>query len=544
MARHTLFSITLAAFTLWANCLCLNAQTEQKQTTAQDEVTIGIFALNDFHAGFVRNDAKHIPGAPAVLQTIDSLKREYPYHLVVGAGDAFGGSYFYSMTRNRTLLPQFYKDLELQVSAIGNHEFDEGQEKLAAKWGDTQDCPKHFDLTYVSANIRDSLGRIPHFAKPYAIQNIPLNNKDTVKVAFIGLTTANTPGQVNVKRIKGLSFDVNYKRVLDSLKQTSGYEEVENADLRFILTHIGSAMKDGKAVWVDCGEEYLYSIDDPTLHGFFTSHSHEVVCSHINDAQYPIVQGLSHGNYISMVEVKYNITEGKVKSVVPRLIRVFPKSQLEISPRRLEAQIREVLEEMSTPGGTPLGTPVTHFATELRHNRQNKFTQTPVGTLVCQSYAETYRRVKHLSEDDIIIGVSHFGSIRAGFPKGEATVLDVGETLPFANGLRIYELSGAQLCELIAFGIHNWKYGQIQTSYLEYSLNKKGSLNKLYYVKGNIRKEIKKREKYIMVVDDYITNGGDGYAKRFFPEEQEIKLKEGEMPMTTDAFIHYLSTKK
>ena len=99
---------------------------EAKSRKGKGDVTVAIFSLNDFHGGFVRNDYKSIPGAPAIWQTLDSLKSVYPYNVTVAAGDNFGGSFFYAATKG-VLLPVFFNDLGIRLSAVGNHEFDDGQ---------------------------------------------------------------------------------------------------------------------------------------------------------------------------------------------------------------------------------------------------------------------------------------------------------------------------------------------------------------------------------------------------------------------------------
>ena len=109
---------------------------------------IAIFSINDFHGAFVRNDEKGIVGAPSVWQTLDSLKTIYPCNITVSAGDNFGGSYFYNATKG-VLLPVFFNDLGIRISALGNHEFDDGQRSLAEKWNNSPLRPKNWDITYV-----------------------------------------------------------------------------------------------------------------------------------------------------------------------------------------------------------------------------------------------------------------------------------------------------------------------------------------------------------------------------------------------------------
>ena len=95
--------LQLSAFSL---CLCLAAagcRTVPAPAPPED-VTVAVFSVNDFHGAFVADGRKGIPGAPALWQTLDSLRRVYPNHITVSAGDNFGGSYFYQSTHG-VLLP-------------------------------------------------------------------------------------------------------------------------------------------------------------------------------------------------------------------------------------------------------------------------------------------------------------------------------------------------------------------------------------------------------------------------------------------------------
>ena len=49
------------------------------------------------------------------------------------------------------------------------------------------------------------------------------------------------------------------------------------------------------------------------------------------------------------------------------------------------------------------------------------------------------------------------------------------------------------------------------------------------------------KTRLILVTDDYITTGGDGYSPAFFPEADVIGV---DVPQSTDAFIQYLQRKK
>ena len=509
-----------------------------------DRVTVAVISINDFHSCFVRNDFKQMPGAAALWQTIDSLKAVYPHSVVVSAGDNFGGSYFHQATRGQ-LIPEFFQNLGITLSAVGNHEFDEGQAALADKWRSQPFCPKDWQLEYVCANVRDAAGKPAPFAAPFSVREIPVGAGKSVKVAFIGLLTSSTPRQASVSKLKGLSFDGRYDLVLDSLKQTPDYAPAAAADIRVLLTHIGTEMQtddegNARPVWVDADVPHLQAVAEPTVQAWITSHTHETVCGRINDLQYPVLQAASYGRSVGVMKFVVDTTDMRLVSVTPEVCAVNPDIRLGAKQQRFQQKIDSVLQHTKTKGGAALKEVLTKAPVSLQHSRDDKLRQTEMGQLVCRSYAEAYRRAAGVSEKEPVIGVSHFGSIRCGFSEGDVTVLDVGDALPFANSLKAYRLTGAQIRKLIDCGVHNEKFGWIQTSSLNIGFDGDMQLDGLIYVSPSGKEiEMKDDKTYILVADDYMTHGGDNYDPAFFPEEAELKV---EMPTTTDAFINYLRT--
>ena len=530
------YLLTTGVF-LSASCLSATANDDRKNC-----VDVAIFSINDFHGSLVPAPEKGLPGAPSLVETMDSLKSVYPYHLAVTAGDNFGGSFFYKETIGHTLMPQFFKDMGIQISAIGNHEFDDGQPAMEKKWKDAEIYPHNWNFEYVCANCRYTNGKIPDYITPCKVDSVALGNGKFVKIGFVGLLTSNTPNQASKRNLKGLTFDGDYPGVLDSIRHTEAYRPVADADIRVILTHIGTISDEkGQPVWEDKDMPNLYNIDDPSYHAIISSHSHKLVCGKINKAKYPIVQGESNGKYICCLKFTIDTTTMKVVDAVPSVHPVTYKKKLGVKARRLQAQIEEQLATTLTPAGVPIGTRLTVAKNDIKHDREHKHRQAIIGNWVCASYAECARKAARLSDKDIVVGVSHIGSIRSGFAKGPVSVLDVGEVLPFANNIRLFKVSGAQLEELIEFGLHNEKYGYIQMGNLQFKQNKKGKVSELTYVAPDqSRRTIQAKDECYLAADEFMTNGGDGYSPSFFPATQEIK--DLDMPQTTDAFINYLKS--
>jgi 2',3'-cyclic-nucleotide 2'-phosphodiesterase (5'-nucleotidase family) len=506
-----------------------------------EDLTVAVFSLNDFHGGFVRDDNKHVPGAAAVCQTLDSLKEVYPHHLTVSAGDIFGGSYFYAATEG-ALLPTFFNDLGIRISALGNHEFDNGQEALARKWHEVRQRPADWDIDYVCANVRKVSGGQPEFVRPYATAEVVIDKKRTVRLGLVGLIASSTPQQASASKLVGLSFDGRYEDVLDSVRRLPGYADaVGNAHIRLLLTHIGTVQRNGTPAWDDLDVPHLEAIQSPEWDAIISSHSHQKLEGRINTAQYPVVQGRWHGEYISALFFHLDPKTLRVRSVTTEICPV--RTDLPLGPRaqRLQQQVDSLLTHTTTHGGTPIGEILTEATDDLGHVRENKYRQSPVGSLVCRAYAEAYRHGRALSDSIVIVGASHIGTIRSGFIKGPVSVLDVGEVLPFANRLRAFRMTGEQLQRLVDFGRHNRRFGWLQTGWLHIDGGADGSVDALAYCgpDGSTR-PIAADTPCLVVVDEFIVTGGDGYDPALFPLENEVST-DG-LPTTTDAFINYLRT--
>lgn len=528
-----LFSFTnhlVTTIVFFMSALGMHAQT----------ATVAVFSINDFHGAFLPDSRENIPGAPAVWQTLDSLRAVYPNSITVSAGDNFGGSYFYTATKGK-LLPDFFNRIGLKISAIGNHEFDDGQPKLAEKWSAFR--PAGWNLTYVCANVTDASGCLPSFTQPCATQTITLPDGNTLTVGFVGLLTSNTPNQVSKSKIQGLHFGGDYAGIVAALKHTPQYQPVAQADIRCLLMHVGAEMQRGTPVWDDRDSAHIAAFNDDDFHAIFTGHSHNPVCGRINAKQYPVVQGKWHGEYISMVKFEVDLRTHRVVSATPEIVRVNPNIKLGEPQRIYLDELNRLLAETEFAGHS-LSERVTFCTRDLTHNRNTfKYCQTEMGYMVCEAYAEALRKAGHIPTTTPIIGVSHFGSIRGGLPAGEVRIVDVGEVLPFGNQLRVFRLKGSQIAELVDFGLHNREYGWLQTNNLEIDTTKNGRVKQLTYINlDGTRTVLRKNQTYLVVADDYLTNEGDGYSKDFFPRSQELRFTG--LPISTQAFIDYLKSRE
>ena len=180
----------------------------------------------------------------------------------------------------------------------------------------------------------------------------------------------------------------------------------------------------------------------------------------------------------------------------------------------------------------------------LIHDRTvNKWGYTSVGAYVTAAYVQSFLQSECVADELKklpVIGVNHYGDLRASIPAGKVTRLRAGNVLPFGGNVVAYRFTGERLKQLLDDGRRN-KNGFLQTSYLKLHLNSKGNVETITDCRTN--KIIRDDDKCIVVLDAFITSGGDGYDSKLF-SGYEIGDFNNQKLETTTAFIDYLKSLK
>jgi 2',3'-cyclic-nucleotide 2'-phosphodiesterase (5'-nucleotidase family) len=155
-----------------------------------------IVNVNDFHSMIYHNKTSYVPGMVFFMNAIlfEMKKHGRENVILVSGGDNYQGSIVSFITQGGPVNDMF-RELEVAFSAVGNHEFDWGQQ-LFRKW------QKDGNFVYLAANIvNEETGKAPAWIEPYKIVK-----KNGVKLAFIGLSTLETATKTNAKNFKGLKI--------------------------------------------------------------------------------------------------------------------------------------------------------------------------------------------------------------------------------------------------------------------------------------------------------------------------------------------------
>jgi 5'-nucleotidase len=209
------------------------AKTYHQLARKKDYVRLDLLALNDFHgnlqppsgSGGQINSTK--AGGAAFLANLLNRERRKSRAagatpLTVAAGDLIGASPLLSAAFHDEPTIAAMNQLQLDVSSVGNHEFDEGVTELLRmqKGGCLPDgpngvngqnsCPgtqdfKGADFKYLGANVawKNAAGHPrPTPFRPYQIFHVKGQ-----KVAFIGMTLEGTPAIVSQAGIADVQFN-------------------------------------------------------------------------------------------------------------------------------------------------------------------------------------------------------------------------------------------------------------------------------------------------------------------------------------------------
>ena len=196
-------------------------------------VSFVILHTNDFHGQLEPSGSN--PGMARVAKVVNDVRAAVGADnvLLVDAGDEMQGSLLSNLQKGVPTIA-VYNAMGYNAATFGNHEFDWGQTVLTARLGEAT-------YPYVTANIVvNDTGNCstagwtsPFSAQPYVIQTVG-TAPNTVQVAFIGVTSTETPFITIAAATQGLCFKDPTEAILhyyDAAKAAS--------DVVVVLSHLG-----------------------------------------------------------------------------------------------------------------------------------------------------------------------------------------------------------------------------------------------------------------------------------------------------------------
>lgn len=473
VATSMIFGVATPLTTVKATENLAPENLEKKEEVGAKEVEIPIVTFNDFHGSLA--ESKSDVGAAKLVGEIKRVKEENPNTVVVTGGDIYQGSAMSNLLKGEPVTAML-KEMGLEFSAVGNHEFDWGYEHIP-------DWAKAGEFDFLASNIYEKeTGEPVEWAKPYGVVE-----REGKKVGFIGLATPETAYKTKPDNVAHLEF----KDPVEATKTWVNYlENEEKVDAVVVLSHLGSEQNR------ETGEitgEIVEVAEVPGVDAIISAHSHQRVEGKVNGV--PVIQAYKNGRNLGYVNLKFDdknelVVTTKLDDISKRKDTLPVDKNMEDILAKFEADLAPIMNEK-----------VADLSVDLPHNRDTGVS--PMGATV----AETMRRIV-----DADIAITNGGGVRAPLMVGTITVGDMYTILPFDNTLVTMEMKGSDIIKVLEHGIEpdNFGWGQHAGVKLWYTPGAERG-EKITSVRLADGTKLENDKYYTVVTNDFMAVGGDSY---------------------------------
>ncbi|MDH3260542.1 MAG: bifunctional metallophosphatase/5'-nucleotidase [Acidimicrobiia bacterium] len=468
--RRRLFAL-VAAFVLAMTSLAISADPASAKKPDQPPgnpdppgqlVQVQLLAFNDYHGHLLDGtvpgavDGLDAGGSEYLSTKLNELRAGNKYSLTVAAGDLIGGSPAFSGLFHDEPSVESLNAMGLDVSSVGNHEFDEGvTELLRMQNGGCHPVDGCYfpaepypgaDFQWLAANVVNEDGETP--LPPYWIKKI-----ESVKVGFIGMTLEATDTLVAAAGIQGWDFldEAETANALVPILKAQGVEAI------VVLLHEGGSQTPPPGAVDDCVgiSGPIVAINnalDPEIDVLITGHTH---------LPYNCVLDVPDGQP-RMVTSAYSYGR-----VVSEFDLVLDKRTDDVRRDLSTAQNHAVIQEGLTPdpamtaiiekwqplydlaGNTPVGTITEDITRGGTPPGSDRGVESAAGNLVADA------QLWSTSSNSADVAFMNPGGVRSDLtyaqsqtpPEGDG-VVTFGEAFtfqPFGNTLVTYPMTGAQI---------------------------------------------------------------------------------------------------
>ncbi len=469
-----------------------------KAVFSEESKSIVILHTNDFHGHmFPYEDSSMIPppgktGGFQYLATLIKEEREKnPGRVILlDGGDIAQGSIYSNLSYGIPVV-ELMNYLKYDAFAIGNHEFDWGEERLV-------DMIKTAQFPVLSANVimRDG-GNFIKGAQPYTVKNI-----NGLRVGIIGLTITNTS-------ILGPSCEV-YKYDFLSPEETarnyiSLLKSVHKADLIVVLSHLG------------LNRDKTLAEEVPGIDVIVGAHTHIPLEEPLVVKDTIILQADCYMKYLGKLEIEYDPAEKKIISYKGKLMKI---TDSEITP---DPEVTCLLNDYTEKYASLAGRIVGKTSVDLMRNSSREST---IGNLFTDI-------IKDSCKADI--GMINSKGIRVDIPAGDVTMEQIYAAYPFDDIIVSMDLKGKDIMEILEQSVEG------SHSILQVSSGLKLKYN-MAAPPGERLIEAKYKDEFIdpmatykVATIDFLVSGGDGYEAFSLGENVKYTIS------VRDALVNYFT---
>jgi 5'-nucleotidase len=519
---------------------------------------VQLLAINDFHgnlqppAGSSGLVTRLLPNGTSTTVTVggveylathlEQAREGHDRSLTVAAGDLIGASPLLSGAFHDEPTIEAMNALGLDVTSVGNHEFDEGSTELLRMQNGgcrtnpngtpaADSCPggpgsfPGADFPFLSANVvREDTGQT--LFPPYVVKSL----KSGVRIGFIGMTLKGTPDIVTAAGVQGLKFldEVQTANKYAAELQSQGVESI------VVLLHQGgqpassafnyNCNPSGGALGLTGDVVPIAQNISPAVDLIITGHTHTAYTCDIPDldGNHRIVTSASSfGRLFTEIELQYDpktkdIVRSSVTATNTPTTRDVPKAPAET----------EIITRYNTFLGPIASTVVGYIGGTILGRGCNAALcgapgESPAGDLIADAQLEGMK-LDPLNPQGADFAIMNPGGIRGDFvcvPSGSPCAQTYEQTFnvqPFTNIMNVISMKGSDVITM--FG-QQWVGQGSSPKVLQVSANVSETVlasgavnaNRLVSVAiGGV--PVNPTATYRVAMNEFLGGGGDGFT--------------------------------
>lgn len=426
-------------------------------------VDVQLLAFNDYHGHLEANTPGQAGGVAAggaeyLSAKLSELREGKKNTLTVAAGDLIGGTPFLSGLFHDEPSVESLNAMGLDVSSVGNHEFDEGvPELLRMQNGGCHPVDGCYfeDEPYPGADFPWLAANVVHedtgdtVLPPYWIQRF-----QGVKIGFIGMTLEGTPQLVAQSGIQGWNFEDEAETANALVPEL----EAQGVDAIVVLLHEGG-IQDGGGIDTCVGISgpivEIHDNLDPAIDVLITGHTHQPYNCVLEDPagqDRRVTSAFSFGRVVSEINLTIDRRTNDVRrDLVTATNHVVEQAAL--TPDPVQTEILEKWGELADlVGNQPVGQITDDILRAFVGTTEDRGSESDLGNLIAdaQLWATEVNgaQVAFMNPGGLRADLL-FASSPANEGDGVVTYGEAFNVQPFGNLLTTIPMSGAQIVDVL-----------------------------------------------------------------------------------------------
>lgn len=465
---------------------------------AAADYKLTILHTNDFHSRFEpiskydsgcregdNAEGKCFGGSARLVTALADARARNNNSILVDGGDQFQGSLYYTYYKGKVAAEMMNK-LGYDGMTVGNHEFDDGPEVLRGFMDSVQ-----FPVLMSNADVSGEPTLADVLKKSTVIE------RGGEKIGLIGLTPEDTPDLASPGK------NITFTNPVDAVQGEVDRLTAEGVNKIIVLSHSGYAV-DQRVAAGTTGVDVIVGGHSNTYLSNTSDKAAGPYPTMVNDVA--IVQAYAYGKFLGELSVTFDDAGNVVEAVGEPLIMDGTVTEDEGTVARI-AELAKPLDEIRNKV-------VAESAEAVDGDRNNcRVQECQMGNLVADAMLD---RVK---DQGVSIAIANSGGIRASLEPGEVTMGEVLTVLPFQNTLSTFEITGEQVIAALENGVSQVEEikGRFpQVAGLKFTWDptiapNEGRIQDVMVGEGDSFAPIDPAKTYVVVTNNYVRNGGDGY---------------------------------